>query len=234
MGAAIRDSGIPREELFFTTKVRPFMGQKDEIPVEEQIKQSLEKSGLDYIDLMLIHAPFGGPERRKRWWKGLVEAVHQGKIRSIGVSNYGLHHLEELEQYIAELELKEGEGKGGVISVAQYEVHPWCQRKDIAAWCAKRNVALEAYCPVVRGERFGDETLVRLSEKYGKTQAQVLIRWSLQKGYVPLPKSVTPSRIKENADVYDFELTQEEVDELGTDEDIPVAWANHITSPLDK
>ena len=231
----MRASGLPREELFFTTKIPPYRGDSGspEPTVEEYVNQSLEKAGLEYIDLMLIHAPFGGSERRKRWWKGLVEGVHQGKIRSIGVSNFGVHHLEELEQYIAELERENGEGKGGVISVAQYEVHPWCPRKEIAAWCAKRNIALQAYCPVVRGERWGDKTLVRLAEKYGKTQAQVLIRWSLQKGYVPLPKSVTPSRIKENADVYDFELTQEEVDELEADEDAPVAWANHVTSPLD-
>lgn len=217
-GAAIRASGLPRSEIFFTTKVPPGAKGMGYEAAKAVVDESLRKSGLDYIDLFLVHAPYGGPAARKGAWRALVEAVAAGKVRSLGVSNYGLHHLEELERYIKE------EGAGGVISVAQYEVHPWCAREDIAAWCRARNVALEAYCPVVRGARWGDATLLELAEKYGKTQAQVLIRWSLQKGYVPLPKSVTPARIRENAGVYDFELTPEEVDELETDEYAPVAW----------
>lgn len=227
----MRASGLPRGRLFFTTKIPP--GKNGYEEARKVIEESLQTSGLEYIDLMLLHAPFGGSEKRKGSWRALVEAVEKGQVRSIGVSNYGMHHLEELERHIAELEEERGgPGKGGVLSVAQYEVHPWCPRKDIARWCAERNVALEAYCPVVRGQRWGDETLVQLAEKYGKTQAQILIRWSLQKGYVPLPKSVTPSRIRENADVYDFNLTPEELDELEADKDEPVAW-EPMQSPLD-
>ncbi|KAK7749101.1 hypothetical protein SLS62_008496 [Diatrype stigma] len=221
-GAAIRASGLPRSEIFFTTKVPPGAKGMGYEAASAVVDESLRKSGLDYIDLFLVHAPYGGPAARKGAWRALFEAVDAGKVRSIGVSNYGLHHLEELEGYIRE-ERDAGRG-GGVVSVAQYEVHPWCARKDVAAWCKARNVALEAYCPVVRGARWGDATLAALAAKYGKTQAQVLIRWSLQKGYVPLPKSVTPARIRENAGVYDFELTPEEVDELETDEYAPIAW----------
>lgn len=181
---------------------------------------------------MLLHAPYGGSEGRKGAWKALVEAVEAGKVRSIGVSNYGVHHLDELERHIAELEQERGgKGKGGVISVGQWEIHPWLPRNDIAEWCAKRNVAVEAYSPIVRGERWGEKAVVALAEKYGKSEAQILLRWSLQKGYIPLPKSVTHSRILENADLYNFELTPEEVAGLETKEYAPVCW-DPTVSPI--
>jgi diketogulonate reductase-like aldo/keto reductase len=155
----------------------------------------------------------------------LVEAVEAGKVRSIGVSNYGVHHLDELEQHIRDLEAERGgKGKGGVISINQVELHPWLARKDIVDWCTKHGVALQAFAPIVRGARFEEPSVKKLAEKYNKTPAQVLIRWSLDKGFIPLPKSVTPSRIIANADVYDFKLTPEEVQELETDEYSPCAW----------
>lgn len=145
-------------------------------------------TGLEYIDLMLLHAPYGGSAVRKAAWKGLVECVEAGTVRSIGVSNYGVHHLDELETHIQELEAERGgKGKGGVLSVGQWEIHPWCAREDIAAWCRARNVGIEAYSPLVRGERWGEPVLKKLADKYGVSEAQVLIRWSLQKGYIPLP-----------------------------------------------
>ncbi|KAI2612040.1 aldo-keto reductase [Hypoxylon fragiforme] len=222
-GDAMRSSKLPRSEIFFTSKIPP-----KEIGYEktkQQIETSLKTSGLDYIDLMLIHAPYGGSKARKDSWKALVEAVEEGKIRSIGISNYGIHHLDELEKHIAELEAERGgKGKGGVISVGQWEVHPWCPRNDIVQWCTKRNIAVEAYAPVVRGERFGEKALVSLAQKYGKTEAQILLRWSLQKGYVLLPKSVTPSRIRENAAIFDFEISKEDLEQLETNEYAPVCW----------
>ncbi|KAI1085395.1 aldo-keto reductase [Whalleya microplaca] len=230
-GNAIRASKLPRSEIFFTSKI-PTSGMSY-AEAKVQIHRSLQATGLDYIDLMLIHAPYGGSARRKGVWKALVEAVEEGKVRSIGISNYGVHHLDELETHIAELERERGgKGRGGVVSVAQHEVHPWCARGDIADWCAKRNIVLEAYSPVCQAKKFGDPTLVKLAAKYRKSEAQVLLRWSLQKGYVPLPKSVTPSRIKENAEVFDFEISKEDMDELETDEYSPVTWDPTI-SPLD-
>ncbi|KAI1410640.1 aldo-keto reductase [Hypoxylon sp. FL1857] len=230
-GNAIRASKIPRSEVFFTSKI-PRSGMSYE-SAKAQVETSLKTSGLDYIDLMLIHSPYGGSAARKGTWKALVEAVEEGKIRSIGISNYGVHHLDELEKHIAELEAERGgKGKGGVISVNQCEVHPWCPRRDVAEWCAKRNVAFEAYAPVVRGARFGEKVLVNLASKHSKTEAQILIRWSLQKGYIPLPKSVTPSRIKENAEIYDFELSKEDMDSLELNEYAPVCW-DPVISPLD-
>ncbi len=129
----------------------------------------------------LIHAPYGGKAGRKGAWRALVEAQQAGKIRSIGVSNYGVHHLNELEAYIKELESVHGKGKGGEISVGQWELHPWLGRPDIVEWCQKRGVILEAYSPVVRGTRFDEPVLQPMAKKYNKTPAQILLRWSLQK-----------------------------------------------------
>ncbi|KAI1393267.1 aldo-keto reductase [Hypoxylon trugodes] len=230
-GAAVRFSKLPRSEIYFTSKI-PSSGMSYE-GAKKQVETSLKTSGFDYIDLMLIHSPYGGSEARKGAWKALVEAVEEGKIRSIGISNYGVHHLDELEKYIAELEAERGgKGKGGVISVGQWEIHPWCPRNDIVEWSTKRNIAVEAYAPVIRGQRFGEPVLVDLAKKYGKTEAQILLRWSLQKGYIPLPKSVTPSRIKENAQIYDFELSKEDMGKLEFDVYAPVCW-DPVISPLD-
>lgn len=225
------------------------------------IENTLKVTGFDYIDLMLLHAPYGGREARKGAWKALVEAKDAGKIHSIGISNYGVHHLDEMEEYMKELE-KEG-GNGGEIGnyshapilhftaleadlpspitaiteqlflhsltllnysldIGQWELHPWLPRDDIVQWCEKRSIAIEAYCPLVQGHRLGDKLLKPLVKKYGKTPAQILLRWSLQKGFIPLPKSVTPSRIEENAALFDFELTEEDMNSLKTTQYSPV------------
>jgi diketogulonate reductase-like aldo/keto reductase len=182
---------------------------------------------------MLLHAPYGGSAARKGAWKALVEAQEEGKIRSLGVSNYGVNHLDELETHIKELEVERGGGKGGVISVGPWELHPWLARPDIVQWCEKRGVVLQAYCPIVRGSRSEDKLLKPLMEKYSKSAAQILLRWSLQKGFVPLPKSVTLSRIEENADIYNFELTAEDMKTLETGAYSPCAW-DPTVSTLDQ
>ena len=111
----------------------------------------------------------------------MVEAQQAGHVRSIGVSNYGVHHLDELEAYIKELESENGIGKGGQISVGQWELHPWLARPDIVSWCKERGVIIQAYSPIVRGERSGEPVLKEMAKRYGKTEAQILLRWSLQK-----------------------------------------------------
>ncbi|KZF24501.1 Aldo/keto reductase [Xylona heveae TC161] len=220
--AALKKSGIPRNELFFTSKVPPkqisYEGAKD------AIKGTFERTGLEYIDLYLLHAPYGGKEGRLGAWRALVEAQQEGKIRSIGVSNYGVHHLQELEDYIKSVEAKEGKGKGGVISVGQYELHPWLTRPLLVEWCKARGIILEAYAPITRGTRFEDPALQKLAKKFNKSPAQILLRWSLQKGFVPLPKSVTHKRIEENADIFDFELSRDDLDSLTTNEYSPCCW----------
>ncbi|KAM0143422.1 hypothetical protein ACHAP3_001566 [Botrytis cinerea] len=219
---AIQKSSIPREDIFFTSKIPPRALSYEN--TKAQVAKTLMETGLDYIDLMLIHAPYGGRDARKGAWKALVEAQEEGKIRSLGVSNYGVHHLDEMEVYIKELEEERGKGRGGVIDVGQWELHPWLARADIVSWCEKRGIILEAYSPLVRGERHDSELLQPLAKKYNKTSAQILLRWSLQKGFVPLPKTVTPSRIKENTDIYDFELTAEEMNGLETGDYYVCAW----------
>jgi diketogulonate reductase-like aldo/keto reductase len=174
----MKKSGLARSDLFFTTKIPPKDMRYD--TAKEHIENTLKITGFEYVDLYLLHSPYGGKEGRIGAWKALVEAVEAGKIRSIGVSNYGVHHLDELEAWIKETEGKEGKGKGGVISINQVELHPWLARPDINEWCQNRGVLLEAYCPIVRATKNEDPLLLPLAKKYGKTPSQVLIRWSLQ------------------------------------------------------
>ncbi|GES66137.1 aldo-keto reductase [Aspergillus terreus] len=213
---AIRKSGIPRSQIFYTTKV-PATHMSYE-KAKEAIEASIaDAASIEYIDLVLLHAPYGGKEGRLGAWRALVEAQKTGKIRSIGVSNYGIHHLEELEAYIKS-------GAGGQISVGQYEIHPWCAREDIVNWLKKRNAVVEAYSPLVQATRMDEPVLQNLVKKHNKAPAQILLRWSLQNGYVPLPKSVTESRIIENTKVFDFELSQEDMASLKTGIYAPVCW----------
>ncbi|KAL9084459.1 MAG: hypothetical protein Q9159_005221 [Coniocarpon cinnabarinum] len=214
------NSGIPREQLFFTSKVNP--GKINYADAKKIIDATIKNinvpgtQGLKYVDLMLLHAPFGGKENRLGAWQALVEGVEEGKIRSIGVSNYGVKHLDELENWMKKTEAEKGKGKGGVLSVNQVELHPWLARPDLDEWCSKRGVLLEAFSPLARSYRLEEPVLAEMGKKYGKTPAQVLIRWSLQKGSVPLPKSVTHERIIENADVYDFKLSEDDMGKLHT------------------
>jgi len=212
---AVRKSGVDRSKVFYTTKVPvTAMGYEK---AKAAIESSLEEANLDYIDLYLIHAPYGSKEDREGTWRALVEAQKAGKVRSIGVSNYGTHHLDELEAYI-------NSGVGGTISVGQYEIHPWCAREDVVEWLQKRNIVVEAYSPLVQAQRMNEPALQNLAKKHNKTPAQVLVRWSLQKGFVPLPKSVTDNRIVENVQVFDFELSKEDIESLHTGVYAPVCW----------
>ncbi|KAI9371300.1 NADP-dependent oxidoreductase domain-containing protein [Aspergillus egyptiacus] len=215
-GRAIAASGIARSEIFFTTKIPPeSMGYN---ATKRAVDSSLRTAEQEYFDLILLHAPYGGKQARLGSWRALVEAQKAGKTKSIGVSNYGVHHLNELEEYIR------SSGDGSKIDVGQYELHPWLDRSEIVDWLQKRNIVVQAYSPLAHGTRMKEPVLKRLGEKYGKSPAQIMIRWGLQKGFVPLPKSVTPSRIKENAEVFDFELSDEDMKTLHTGEYSPTDW----------
>lgn len=162
--------------------------------------------------------------------QALVEAVNEGKVRSIGVSNYGVHHLDELEAWQKQ---QSSPKEAGILSVNQVELHPWLARPDIVKWCQARNVVLEAYSPLVRATRNEDPALTPIAKKHNKTPTQVLLRWGLQQGFVILPKSVTLSRIEENANLYDFELDKEDLAALDTGEYSPCAW-DPTKEPLEK
>ncbi|EMC99539.1 hypothetical protein BAUCODRAFT_21322 [Baudoinia panamericana UAMH 10762] len=240
--AGMLRAGVPRDQLFFTSKVPPRSINYND--ARAAISESLKKTGLDYIDLYLLHAPYGGTEGRLGAWRALVEAVEEGKVRSIGVSNFGVHHLDELEQWQkvrrrnlgrlvrANSEVQQqSKAKAGILSVNQIELHPWLARPDIVKWCEQRGVVLEAYSPLARSTRMNEPILKQLGEKYNKTPAQIMLRWGLQKGFVILPKSVTPSRIEENKDLYDFELSKEDMASLNTGKYEPSTW-DPTTSPL--
>ncbi|KAB8216489.1 NADP-dependent oxidoreductase domain-containing protein [Aspergillus novoparasiticus] len=171
-GRAIAKSGLDRSQIFFTTKIPP--GSMGYERTKRAVESSLREAGVEYFDLILIHAPYGGKEDRLGSWKALVEAQKAGKTKSIGVSNYGIHHLDELEEYIQQ-------GGGGTINVGQYEIHPWCAREDIVEWLQKRNIVVEAYSPLAHGTRMGETVLKELGKKYNKSPAQIMIRWCLQR-----------------------------------------------------
>ncbi|CAG8940083.1 unnamed protein product [Penicillium salamii] len=220
-GRAIQSSQLDRSQIFFTTKIPPeSMGYES---AKRAINSSLREAAQDYFDLILIHAPYGGKKARLGSWDALVEAQKEGKAKAIGVSNYGIHHLEELEKYIQA-------GGGGQIDVGQYELHPWLDHSDIVEWLQSRQIVVEAYSPLAHGSRLREPVLGSIGKKYGKTPAQVLIRWSLQMGFVPLPKSATPKRIRENADVFDFELAEEDMKLLDTGEYEPTDWDPTVDS----
>ncbi|RXW25618.1 hypothetical protein EST38_g249 [Candolleomyces aberdarensis] len=178
---------------------------KNEAHVGEAFRESgLERKDvfINYIDLFLIHNPHSGTEKRLETYKALLEAKEAGKIKSVGVSNYGIHHLEEIEQ--AGLERP---------SVNQIELHPFCQQRPIVEYCKARGLVIQAYCPIIRGQ-LDHPLFTELAAKYQRDPAQVLLRWSLQKGFVPLPKSANPSRIHSNTSLFDFELSPEDMEKL--------------------
>jgi len=208
VGEAVNKSGVDRKDIFVTSKI---IGPPDSMDPEETYKilvQAVDKFGLDYVDLFLIHTPSSGPEGRKLLWQALERLQEAKKTRAIGVSNFGKEHLKQLSEYS---KVKP--------AVNQIELHPWCQSREHVKYCEENNIPLQAYCPIVRASKNDDATVQKLAKKHNKEPAQILIRWSLQKGYTPLPKSDTPSRIQSNIDVYDFELDSEDMAALDAQDD---------------
>jgi diketogulonate reductase-like aldo/keto reductase len=195
VGRALRDSGVPREEVFITTKFYP--GRRD--PAAE-VENSLRRLGVDQVDLYIVHWPQGGPT----WaWPGMEAAKQNGHARSIGVSNFS---VAELDQVLAVA------NTAPVVNQVQFS--PFEYRQGLLEACRERNAALEAYSPLGTGRHLGDATVGQIAERVGRTPAQVLIRWCLQRGTIVLPKSTHQDRIQANAQVFDFELSGDDLAEL--------------------
>ena len=205
VGTAIAESGIPRKEIFVTTKL--WNTDQGYEPALEAIDQSLKKLQMEYVDLYLIHWPFTnmleGDNMREETWRAMEAICASGKARAIGVSNYDIDHLEEMTHYTTT-----------PAAVNQIEFHPFWFRKDLMEYCHQHDIQVENYCPLSRGRWLLDEHITTIAQTHGKTNAQILLRWGLQHGNIVLPKSVHKERIEENIAVFDFTLTDTEMEQI--------------------
>ncbi len=198
VGRAIAESGIARDELFVTSKV--WISDHGFDATLRAYDASLERLGLDHLDLYLIHWPTPALATYPETWRALERLYADGRVRAIGVSNFEPEHLERLTS------------EGGVVpAVNQVELHPALQNRAVAEANAQRGIVTEAWSPLAQGAVLGDASLVEIADRHGKTPAQIVLRWHLQQGRVVIPKSVTPARIAENLDVFGFELTADEL-----------------------
>lgn len=209
---SLNTQGLTREDIFFTSKLA---SNSNYATARKSIAQSVKTSGLGYIDLFLLHSPYGGKTARLASWKALEDAVADGEVKTAGVSNYGVKHLQELI-----------DSKPRILpAVNQIEVHPFNTRTNITSFCKENGILVEAYAPLARALRMKHPTIVALSEKYGCTPAQLMVRWSLQHGYIPLPKSVSKDRIRANGEVSHFEISTQDIEVMDNlDEYLVTDW----------
>ena len=196
VGEGIRRSGLARNEIFVTTKV--WMTDMGESRAPKAFEKSLKNLGLEYVDLYLIHWPL--PVLRKSTWRALEKIYASGRCRAIGVANFTIRHLTELM-----------ENSAVVPAVNQVEFHPFLYQKDLLEFCRTKNIQLNAYSPLTHANRLDDARIAAIAQKYGKTNAQIMLRWSMQHEAIPIPKSVHQERILENISVFDFEIGPEDM-----------------------
>ena len=199
VGEAIKQCGLPREELFITTKVwNSDQGYESTLAAFEE---SMKKLDLEYLDLYLIHWPV--KEKYKDTWRALEKLYKDGRVRAIGVSNFHQHHLEDLMS-VAQVKPM----------VNQVELHPFLSQVELRAYCQSEGIAIEAWSPLARGRVLQDPTLAEIAAKYNKSIPQIVLRWDLQHGIITIPKSVHEQRIIDNADIFDFELSVEDMKKI--------------------
>lgn len=207
---ALQENNLSRADLFVTSKVwNADLGYKE---TRAAYEASLDKLGLEYLDLYLIHWPVQG--KYKEAWRALESLYKEGRIKAIGVSNFQIHHLEDL--------MKDAEITP---MINQVEFHPQLTQAELLQFCQKNNIQMEAWSPLMQGQLLDHAVLQDIAAKYGKSVAQVILRWDVQQGVVTIPKSTKAHRIVENADIFDFELTQEDMD------GIQALNANHRVGP---
>ena len=195
IGNGIKESGINREDIFLVTKLwNDDHGYDKTI---EAFNKSLERLQVDYIDLYLVHWP---NKLNSETWKAFEYLYKTGKVKSIGVCNFKIGHLEELKKTAQIMPM-----------VNQIEIHPQSSKNDMLSYCEENNIQLVAWSPIMRGKLFSNELMIGLAEKYKKTIAQIILRWHLQRGVIPIPKSSNEERIKENLNIFDFELSNDDI-----------------------
>ena len=220
VGKGIKDSGIKREEIFLVTKL-----WNDDHGYEKTIKafnKSLERLQVEYIDLYLIHWP---NKLNAETWRAFEYLYKIGKVKAIGVCNFKIGHLEELKA-TAEI----------MPMVNQVEIHPLSSKDIMLDYCNKNNIQLVAWSPIMRGKIFSNELIIALAEKYKKTIAEIILRWHIQRGVIPIPKSSNEERIKENIDIFDFKISEEDmaiIDSLNEGDNVSVSGVPENTNYLD-
>lgn len=198
VGTAIKESGVPRNEIFLVSKV--WNSEQGYEKTLNAFETSIKKLGTDYLDLYLIHWP---QPLHKETWRALEKLYKEGRVRAIGVSNFTVNHLKDL---LEDAEI--------MPMVNQVEFHPQLIQNELIEVCKKYNIQLEAWSPLMRGKIFEIQLLEELAKKYGKTISQIVLRWDLQMGVVTIPKSTTPARIKENTDIFDFEISKDDINKI--------------------
>ncbi len=210
LGEALSNAKIPREDVFITTKIWNENQYWDDLP--DSFEGSLKNLRTSYVDLLLLHFPV--TETRRPAWRRMEELYGSGRAKSIGVSNYTIRHLEEL---LAENKI--------VPAVNQVELHVFLQQPELVEFCRSHNIVVEAYSPLAHGEGLNNPVLAEIAKKHRKSPAQIMIRWCLEVGTVPLPKSVTPERIAANIDVFDFVLGSDDMAKLrNLDSGLRTCW----------
>ena len=199
VGEAIRESGIAREEIFVTTKLDNDQHGFDK--AKKSFKESLSRLKLDYVDLFLIHWPIGGA--RIETWNALIDIYDRGGAKAIGVSNYTKKHLQEI--------FTNSQTKP---AVNQVEFNPFNFQNDLLKYCSEQDIKLEGYTPLSRADKFKNEVVQEVAKKYSKTPAQIFLRWAVQQNVIPIPKSSHKERIKENADIFDFNIEDDDLEKL--------------------